>query len=579
MKQAEQPNKANIAKTLIVYMGGAWVIIEAINFLLDKYDLNAAILDVFILLVIFGLPAILIYTWFQQKFTRKAIILQAINGVIALAVIVFTLVNPGKLDPTQLRLLKFKDNQKQLAESIQSLAVLPFDNYTGTDEFDYYVAGMHSGLIGDLGKISALRVLSKTTSRFFKDVDMTIPEIASELGVDAVIEPSISCVGGDSVCVQIKLVSAFPKEQQLWVQNYRIEKSQILNFYNNVTRKISEEINIVLTPQEEDLLAESKTINSEAYDLYLKGLYYWDQFTPEALQLALEYFNKSIETDPEWAQPYAGVAYYWVAVHQFSLAPSSVTIPNMFENLNKAIELDPNSSFVHYCSALVNGWTAWNWEKAEQEFLKVLEMNPNYAFGHMYYAHLLSCLRRNDEAVSHCRTALDLDPLNPMIQALSTLVLASAGEYKEVISMAEKALSIVPDHPVALANLAAIYAIIGEYRKSIELWTTYLYLDEDARKSILLTFDQQGIEAALKEFITKLELATGDNLPMELGQLNAWLGDEAKALSWYEKGYEAHHPMMPYINTLFTSAGPFKIDDPGFDSLILKMNLPLKRNE
>ena len=136
MKQPEPINKGNIAKTLIDYLGGAWVIIEAINFLIDKYDLSSTILEVLILLVIFGLPAILIYTWFRQKFTRKAIILQSINGIIALTVIVFTLVNPGKLDPTQLRLLKFKDNQKQLAESIQSIVILPFDNYTGTDEFE-----------------------------------------------------------------------------------------------------------------------------------------------------------------------------------------------------------------------------------------------------------------------------------------------------------------------------------------------------------------------------------------------------------------------------------------------------------
>ncbi len=193
MLQTEQANKGSIAKTLIVYLGGAWVFIEAINFLIDKYDWNTTILDVLILLVIFGLPAILIYTWFHQEFTRKAIILQSINGIIALSVIVFTLVNPGKLDPTQLRLLKFKDNQKQLAESIRSIVILPFDNYTGTDEFEYYVAGMHDGLIGDLGKISALRIISKTSSRLFKGADMSIPEIASELGVDAVIEPSISC--------------------------------------------------------------------------------------------------------------------------------------------------------------------------------------------------------------------------------------------------------------------------------------------------------------------------------------------------------------------------------------------------
>ena len=246
MEKPEQANKGNIVKTLIVYLGGAWVLIEALNFLIDKYNWNTTILDVIILLVIFGLPAVLIYTWFQQKFTRKAIILQAINGVVAIAVIVFTLSSPGSLNPTQLRLLKFKDNQKQLAESIQSILVLPFDNYTGNEDSEYYVAGMHSSLITDLGQIGALRVISNTSSRFFKGVDMPISQIASELDVDAAIEASISCLGDDSVCVQVRLISASVEEQQLWVQDYRIEKTQILNFYNDVAKKISKEINIVL---------------------------------------------------------------------------------------------------------------------------------------------------------------------------------------------------------------------------------------------------------------------------------------------------------------------------------------------
>ncbi len=345
MEKSDPNNRGNIIKTLIVYLGGAWVIIEALNFLIDKYNWNTTILDVLILLVIFGLPAVLIYTWFQQKFTRKAIILQVLNGIIALTVIGFTLVNPGKLNPTQLRLLKFKDNQKKLAESIQSIAILPFDNFTGNDDFEYYVAGMHSGLIGDLGKISALTVISKTTSSLFKGVDMSIPEIASELNVDAAVEGTISCIGEDSVCIQLRLISAFPVEQQLWVQDYRVPKSQILNFYNNVTKKISEEINIVLTPQEESLLTDAKTVNPEAYDAFLKARHFWDQFTPEALQLAQEYFNLAIELDPDWGSPYAGLAYYWIGMRQYGLVPNSVTIPNIYENLNKAIKLDPNSEY------------------------------------------------------------------------------------------------------------------------------------------------------------------------------------------------------------------------------------------
>ena len=239
------------------------------------------------------------------------------------------------------------------------------------------------------------------------------------------------------------------------------------------------------------------------------------------------------------------------------------------------MELDPHSSFVHYVNALVNGWTSWNWEKAEEEFLKVIELSPNYALGHMYYAHILSCLRRNDEAVSHCQIAMDLDPMNPMIQALSSLVWGTVGEYEKALEACEKALSIVPNHPAALGNLVGIYAIMGEYRKTFEIWTAAFYLDEETRSSILNTYDQQGLEASALEFITEIELLTGD-FSVDLAQLYSMIGDDDKAMYWYEKAYEAHHPMLPYLPTGYYSNEPFKIEGPALDSLLVKMNLPLE---
>ncbi len=576
----QELKRRKVIYVITVYASAAFVIIELVNNVVEPLNLPARTPTVAIIFLAIGFPIAVILSWIfdltpkgmektkplgdEQEDERPVIQNRwQIATYVSIAVIIGLIV------------LNLAGGEKQLkAGDIQSLLILPFDNLTGDDQLDYVAAGMHSSLIGDMGQISSLRVISKTSARVYKNVDMSLPEIATEANADAVVEPTVMCYG-DSVCILIKVITPFPEEKQLWVAEYKEEKSQIMNLYNQVTMQIADEVKVQLTPEEEKILAVSRTINTEAYDAYLKGLYYWDQNTPESLQLALEYFNNAIEADPDWAEPYAGVAYFWVAIHQFSLAPSSVTIPNMYENLNKAIELDPNSSFIHYVNALVNGWTAWNWEKAEQEFLKVLEMNPNDAFGHMYYAHLLSCQRRIEEAISHCRIALDLDPLNPMIQALSTMVLANAGEYEEAISMAFKAMDVVPNL-AGLANLSAIYVFIGEYRKSLELWTTLLQLEDDPRNSILKVFDEQGKVAAVKEFISELLLATGDYFPMELGQLHALAGDESMALYWYEKGYEARHPMMPYINTVFGYGSPFKIEDPGFDSLILKMNLPLE---
>jgi adenylate cyclase len=200
--------------------------------------------------------------------------------------------------------------------NISSLLVLPFDNFTGSDTLEYFVAGMHSSLIGGIGKIGSIHVKSKTTSRAYKDTEKSIPEIASEQNVDAIVEASVLCLG-DTACFQVKVISAYPEEKQLWVQDYYVEKSQILNLYNRVTKEISEKINAILTPEETNLLAESRTVDPEAYDAFLKGQYYWEKLDKESMQKALDYFQLAIEKDLEWADPYAGLANAWACLGDF----------------------------------------------------------------------------------------------------------------------------------------------------------------------------------------------------------------------------------------------------------------------
>ena len=355
--------------------------------------------------------------------------------------------------------------KKAKAGAIESVVILPFDNYTGDNQLDYFVSGMHSSLIGEMGKVSGLRTIGKTSSIIYKDINKSVPEIASELDVDAVIEADVRCIG-DSICLQVRLISAGPEEKQLWVGDYKEEKSRILDLYDQITKKIAEEVKVNLTPREKALLSETKTLNTDAYDAYLKGMYYWDQFTPESLQQALEYFNKAIEIDPDWAPPHAGIAYYWIALRQFGLAPATVTIPNIYENLNKAFQLDPNSPNTQYVSALASVWTGFDWEKGEKEFLKVLDINPNDAFAHVYYGHLLMILKRDKEAISQASMALDLDPLNPMIQSLYAMVMAYTGDYNKAIEIGNKALSLAPGNGVALSGLCIAYLGKKEYKKS-----------------------------------------------------------------------------------------------------------------
>jgi TolB-like protein len=460
------------------------------------------------------------------------------------------------------------------SDSDKSILVLPFDNYIGSDTLEYFVAGMHSALIGDIGKISSLQVKSKTTANAYRDVEKSIPEIADELGVNVIIEGSVLCLG-DSVCLQIKVVSAYPEEQTLWVQDYYEEKSQILQLYNTITKEISEKINVILTPEEEKLLTESRAVDSEAYDAYLKGMYYWEQLTPEGFEKSMEYFNRAMEQDPTWSYPYAAIAAWWLGAKQFSIVPPSVANPPIYENISKAIEIEPNADFVRYVNALIAVWTEWDWEKGEKEFLMLLESNPNDAFARAYYGHLLMCLRRSDEALEQGKIAMELDPLNPLIQALYSVILLDRGDYDEVISITKGI-----NHPLTFYALDLAYSAQGDYEKSFEALIQnieFSYADSiifSAQK----VYEDQGYKAAIKYFAEVYEerFRTSYVMPTDL----AWiyrpvLNEPEKVLEWLEIGYDMNDPGMPYIST-DVYYFDFIRDDPRFIELLRKMNLPLE---
>jgi len=470
--------------------------------------------------------------------------------------------------------------------AIHSLAILPFDNFTGTDSLEYFVAGMQSSLIGDMQKISALRVPSKTSSNSFKDSKTSIPEIANQLNVDAAIEGSITCMGEDSICVQIRLIRVFPEEEQVWVQDYRIEKGEILNFYNKLTKQISKEINIALTPKEENLLAKSRIVHPEAYDAYLKGLYYWEKLDEQSTKKALEYFQLAADLDPEWADPYAGLANAWGLFGFFGFLPKSVTLPKVYPYLNKALELDPNSAKAHYVAAILAVWTEWDWEKGEREFLRSIELDPNDALTRMYYAHLLMILRRSDEANQQGKIGLQLDPMKPLVLGLYGVVeIYNNDDRQAAIQAFEKALSIEPNDWFSRGNL--LDAIMddayknGAYEKWIELWNEKVFINwnTDGREAVLKAFYENGHLAAIEEMFRMNEIYGNDcYLTTELKvKRNIYLGNNEKAIEVLEKDYEIRGSGMPYISPRFSYHEQLK-DNPRYVEILRKMNLPLPKN-
>jgi len=559
--------RRRVVHVITVYASSVFVIIELVNNLTEPLNLPSRLSTIVLIVLAVGFPLAIILSWlydltsegiektrpFKEVQTGdKPLVPNAwkvatyVSFVVIIGLVLFNILGGAK---------------EIHSGDIQSLVILPFDNFTGDEDLEYFVSGMHASLIGDMGKIGGLRVISRTSSNTYKNMDMSIPDIGSELEVDAVIETAVMCLG-DTICVQFKLVGASPEEEQLWIGEYREEKSQILNLYNRITKQIANEVNIELSSNEERLLTDSRIVNKEAYDAFLRGYAFWGDLSEESLTKAWEYLNFAIEKDPGWAPLYAGLAQVWALRMQMSFTVPSIAIPKIRHNINTALELDPDFADSHFVNGIIAVWTEWNWEKGEKEFLKALAINPNDVMSRIYYAHLLIILQRSNEAMVQGQLAVELDPLNPLILALFSSILEDTHQYQAAYSYSEKAIEIDPENQFAQKRMRFDAFNIGDYEKAFEADKKFhLPFEEEEISSIDEVFREQGRFAAYEAIVVQFELKAQNSFV------------SANTMAYIEKSFEMHDPSMPYIAT----RSRFKplYDSPRFNDILEKMNLPL----
>jgi len=475
-----------------------------------------------------------------------------------------------------------KGGKSLKAGEIKSLIVLPFSNYSGQDTLDWFVSGMHASLVQDISKIGSLRIPGTTTSKVFKDSNKTINEITSELKVDAALETTVLCLGKDSICFQTRLIKPGQKEEQLWSADYKIARNQILNWYNGVTKEIAKEIKIELTDRENKLLERSTTIDIAAYDDYLKGLYYLEDVDKESLMKAMEYLNRAVEKNPDWAPLYNGLTMVWASLAQMGFESPEIAGPKIFENMNKALELDPDNSDSRFLSGEMAFLAEWDWEKSEKELLKALAINPSNAIARVIYAQLLSSLQRPGEALMQANIAIDLDPKNPMLQLQYAAALLCVGDCQNALIQGEKITADDPGHYLA-NNLILCSAIrCKEYNKLIKadshILPVYNFKEDDI-KEFERIFNEQGLIKAYEKVMTHLEKFAENNFisPIDIAIRYMIVNQPDKALEWIEKGFEIHDPNMPYITSMMYCFDPL-FSNSGFIDIIKKMNLPLPKN-
>jgi TolB-like protein/DNA-binding winged helix-turn-helix (wHTH) protein/Flp pilus assembly protein TadD len=441
---------------------------------------------------------------------------------------------------------------------IQSIAVLPLENLSHEPEQEYFADGMTEELIKSLGKIGSLHVTSRTSVMRYKRTDKSLPQVARELNVDGIIEGTVQR-SGDRVRITAHLIHA-PTDRHLWAESYDRELKDVLTLQDEVARAIAHEINITLTPQEQMSLAAVHPVNPGAYEAYLKGRYYWNKRTVEGMKKASDYFQQSINQQPDNGLAYSGLADCNSGLTWHGFASPKEALPRAKTAALKAIEIDPTSGEAHASLALVLSHQR-NWAAAEIEFKRALQLSPGYANAHHWYGDYLSVVGRHEEALVEAKRAFELDPVSPMINTWLGLRYYHVRRYDEAIEQGRKILEFDPNFAPAHLLLGQAYVQKGLHAQAISELKSATALSGGSPlylAQVGVAYAAAGKNAEALRVIDHLrKLATQSYVSSYgLAQIYATLGDKQHAMKWLQAAYDEHAVWMQYLKV-----------DPVLDSL------------
>ncbi len=458
---------------------------------------------------------------------------------------------------------------------IDSIAVLPLENLSRDPSQDYFSDGMTEALISDLAKIGSLKVISRTSAMRYKKTDKSLPEIAKELRVDAVVEGSV-LLTGDRVRINAQLIEA-KTDQHLWAEQYERDLKNVLALQNEVARAIATEIKINLTPLEQSQLERSPIINPEAQKAYLKGLYYWNKRTEEALKKSIEYFELAVEQDPSYALAYVGLADAYIVISEWGGIKPNDAYQKAKALAMKALEIDDELAEAHISLATSKYFYDFDWTGAESAFRRGIELKPSYATAHQWYAEYLLFKKRYDEALGEIRRALDLDPLSLIINSTYGIILYDAGKVDQSFEQFRVTLEMDPDFFPAHYMLHLVYLSEGMFEKSVEeLEKIYLYVgaSEEDIKNIRKAFETSGMRGVYHLNLEILgELSKSQYVdPYHFAANYAALGEVDKAFEWLEVSYREHTALAITWFRVDKRFNDF-CKDPRFKDLLKKFGL------
>jgi TolB-like protein/Tfp pilus assembly protein PilF len=446
--------RRNVYKVAVAYIVAAWALSQGIAQVFPVFDVPNWAIRSIVMLIIAGLPVALTLAWMFEitpqgiKRTATADAMPGATGrkkyiwiyvVVIGAAISISLFFLGRYSATN----RTARQSEPATVPQKSIAVLPFESLSEDKSNAYFAEGVQDEILTRLAKVAALKVISRTSTQQFKSAPENLPQIARELGVTNILEGSVQKVK-DQVRVNVQLINAL-SDAHLWAEIYDRKLTDIFSVESDIAKAIAENLEAKLTGSERREISKKPTDNSEAYELYLKGRFFWNKRTSADMKTALGYFEQAANVDPNYAVAYAGMADCYLLLPLYGGGVPTEMYPKAIEMAQKAVALDPNLGEPHASLGLVHALFDFDFPASVREFEEAIRLNPNYALAHHWFGDsVLPALGEFDRANAEAKRALELDPLSIVNNTDTGTVYWITGRYQEAVAQFKKAIEMDP---------------------------------------------------------------------------------------------------------------------------------------
>ena len=574
--------RRNVYKVGVAYIVAGWALSQGIAQVFPVFDVPNWVVRLLVLLIIVGLPVALVLAWtfeITPQGIKRTETADAMPGTTQRKkhAWIYVVVIGGLLSIGLFFLGRYTAQTPRQSEEAsgvipeKSIAVLPFDNLSGDPDNAYFTEGVQDEILTRLAKVADLKVIARTSTQKFKSTAENLPEIAKQLGVMNILEGSVQ-KANDQVRVNVQLINAL-NYAHLWADTYDRRFTDIFAVESEIAKNVADALQAKLTGSEKSSIAKAPTADPEAYELYLKGRFFWNKRSGADLRKAIEYFNQAIAKDPNYALAYAGLADSYLLLPNYGSASTQESVPPARAALKKALELDDSLAEAHASSGLLDTFEC-RLDRAISDFERAIQLKPNYATAHHWLMFGRLSLGHLDQAVEEGKRALKLDPLSPIINADFAWTYFCARRFDEAERQARKTLEIDPQFFLAHYYLGQVLQFkghlgeaIAEFQKAVDLNG-----DPDSLGMLGQAYARNGQKDEAQKILLRLneEAKSRYVAPYATALVYLGLGEKERALDDLERAYQRGD-----TNYLFVIRVDPMLDDlrghPRFDALVQKI--------